>query len=383
MAIRTKSIDNRSEILAVEDSPTQALELKYILEQRGYTVTLARDGKQALSRLNGYKPALVISDINMPEMNGYQLCQRLKADENTRHIPVILLTSLSDIEDVIEGLACGADSFISKPYSNDSLLMHVQRMLADKSPRPNGSAGVEVQIGRAGQSRLITADPQRMVNLLVTVFEAAIHRNVELAQTQAALRSLNERLEDLVAERTAVLSAEIAGREQLQMELHALSLRDELTGLYNRRGFMTLAEQHWRLAQRTRQDFALLYMDVNDFKHINDTLGHAHGDLALAAVTRVLKQTFRDSDILARFGGDEFIVLCTDCDLASSWAATARLNVNFGQTNANAAGLDSLSLSVGHAQFDPNTRAGIKDLMEQADADMYANKRRLSQGRGG
>jgi two-component system cell cycle response regulator len=379
----TRDVQDAAEILIAEDSPTQAEKLRYILERQRYRVTLARDGKQALASLNVYKPALVISDIVMPEMNGYELCQRIKAGERTRDIPVILLTTLSDMEDVFEGLACGADSFITKPYSEDYLLAHIEKFLANRLLHRSESARVGVEIHLAGKSRVITADPQQMLNLLLSTYEAAVHRNTDLIEAQDELSSFNERLEDLVEERTAALLAEIAEREHLQMELHALSLQDELTGLHNRRGFMTLAEQHWRLALRTRQEFTLLYMDMDDLKRINDTFGHAQGDQALRDVARILEQTFRDSDILARMGGDEFTVLFTDCDLASARAAINRLYENLLQINANASRLYNLSLSVGMAHFNASNQASINDLLEQADAEMYVHKQQRRKGAGG
>jgi diguanylate cyclase (GGDEF)-like protein len=369
------------ELLVVEDSPTQAEALRYILSEHGYRVTVAHDGREALAGLHGFVPALVISDINMPGMNGYELCQHLKAAEATRLIPVILLTSVSDVEDVLEGLACGADSFVTKPYSKAYLLAHIRQMLSDETLRPNGRAGVQVVVPLAGQTRVITADPQRMVSLLISVYAATIERNSALLATEHALLSLNANLEDLVEARTAVLTTEIVGRERLQVELRALSLTDELTGLYNRRGFMTLAEQHWRLALRLKQNFVLLYMDVNDFKDINDTFGHAQGDRALPAIARVLEHTFRDSDILARVGGDEFVVLLTNCDEAAAQAAVLRLRDQLALTNnASDAGPYALSLSVGLANFDVDKPLALKVLLEQADAAMYADKRAFPEG---
>src|SRR5207244_10681992 len=107
------------DILIVEDSPTQAEKLKYILEQHDYQVSVTKQGQQALAWMEKRKPVLVISDIMMPEMDGYQLCRRIKEDNNFKDVPVILLTSLSDPVDVIKGLECGADHFITKPYDDN------------------------------------------------------------------------------------------------------------------------------------------------------------------------------------------------------------------------------------------------------------------------
>ena len=122
-------------ILVVEDSPTQALQLQYILEQHDYQVTVLTNGRKALAYMQQHKPTMVISDILMPEMDGYTLCQQIKADANLADIPVILLTALSDPKDVIRGLECGADNFIVKPYDEDFLLSRIQYILANQRVR--------------------------------------------------------------------------------------------------------------------------------------------------------------------------------------------------------------------------------------------------------
>lgn len=226
------------EILIAEDSATQAEQLRYLLVRNHYNVLVANNGKEALARLNETSPALVISDIVMPEMNGYELCQRIKADENTWHIPVILLTSLSNTQDVVEGLACGADSFITKPYTEDYLLVHVERTLADKSLRQSDRAAIEVKINLPGKSGLIALDLQRMLSLLLSTYEAAVHRHAELVRSQNELSSLNDRLEELVEERTAALSAEITEHKKcltaLELSHDTLSHRNvELQDVYH------------------------------------------------------------------------------------------------------------------------------------------------------
>src|SRR6185369_9600301 len=116
-------------ILIVEDSPTQAEQLRYMLEKHSYRVTVARNGNEALAMMSKVNPGLIISDIVMPEMNGYELCRRVKALDDRRDIPVILLTSLADPHDVIKGLACGADNFITKPYDEDYLVSRIMDVL--------------------------------------------------------------------------------------------------------------------------------------------------------------------------------------------------------------------------------------------------------------
>ncbi|PYV43795.1 MAG: hypothetical protein DMG06_09200 [Acidobacteria bacterium] len=122
-------------ILVVEDSPTQAEELQYILEQNGYQVSRATNGKKALEAMNKRKPTIVVSDIMMPEMDGYQLCRRIKEDKQLQDVPVIFLTALSAPMDVVKGLECGADNFITKPYEENYLLSCIQCILINGEVR--------------------------------------------------------------------------------------------------------------------------------------------------------------------------------------------------------------------------------------------------------
>ncbi len=211
--------DATTEILIVEDSPTQAARLRYLLEQSHYRVLVAGNGKQALAVLAGHKPTLVISDINMPEMDGYELCKSIKEDPSTSGIPVILLTTLNDADDVFKGLACGADNFITKPYSEDYLISSLDRIIAGRGLRKIKRERVEVEIIYAGKKCLIPADPQQVLTLLLSTYEAAAQRNVELARKQNDLRLLNERLEELVSERTANLIEEIEERKRVEEAL--------------------------------------------------------------------------------------------------------------------------------------------------------------------
>src|SRR5512135_3349379 len=119
------------EILIAEDSPTQAEQLRLILEQHGYGTEVAQDGREALEYLSRRRPTLIISDVMMPEMDGYELCKAVKADEQFKDIPVMLLTALSDPRAVLKGLECGADNFFTKPYDEQYLLSRIRHIVAN------------------------------------------------------------------------------------------------------------------------------------------------------------------------------------------------------------------------------------------------------------
>ena len=205
MSKKIKISGNMTDILIVEDSATQAAQIKYLLDNHHYKTEIARDGQQALAWLSKHKPSLVISDIVMPGMNGFELCEKIKSDERTESIPVILLTSLSDPEEVIEGLSCGADSFITKPYDKDYLISNIKKILSEEvvPEAKKDTKGTVINYG--GEKRLIRTGTQKVIKLLLNIYQGAIYQNNELIKTRDELRLLNERLEDLVEERTKEL----------------------------------------------------------------------------------------------------------------------------------------------------------------------------------
>jgi len=157
--------------------------------------------------------------------------------------------------------------------------------------------------------------------------------------------------------------------------LLVLSLTDDLTGLYNRRRFFVLTEQYLKVAIRTKKRLLLLFMDMDDLKWINDNYGHNEGDQALVEFAKILQQSFRESDIIARIGGDEFVVLFVSTDENSERLLT-RLHENLKDYNDQRSRRYPLSISVGTAQFDPESPVSIDQLLSEADASMYAQKRK-------
>jgi diguanylate cyclase (GGDEF)-like protein len=159
-------------------------------------------------------------------------------------------------------------------------------------------------------------------------------------------------------------------------QLRAASLVDELTGLYNRRGFLFLAQQQLKIANRMKRGLLLLFADLDDLKRINDTLGHHEGDLALVETANMLKETFRQADIIARIGGDEFAIITIEARKDSSEILTSRLRANLEARNATGPRPYTLSISVGVARYDAEHPCSIGELLAQADALMYEQKHR-------
>ncbi len=164
-------------------------------------------------------------------------------------------------------------------------------------------------------------------------------------------------------------------RQAFRIDLEELSLRDPLTGLYNRRGFDLLANQSLRLAKRNGRESVLLLADMNELKDINDTLGHTQGDLALQAVARAFTSALRDSDIIARLGGDEFVALAVEAHPPGINSLLQRLREQLDLEDAKLHMSLPLSLSIGVAPFDPQAGPSLNELIVAADRDMYKKKK--------
>jgi diguanylate cyclase (GGDEF)-like protein len=173
--------------LIVEDSPTQAEQLRYLLERQNYTVTIAANGQEALKAAKKRRPDIIISDIIIPKMDGYQLCQAIKSDSNLRDIPVILVTSLSGMQDVVKALDSGADNFIRKPYEEKYLLSRIDYLLTNRRLRRDQKVQLGMEIHLLGQKHFITAERQQILDMLISIYEEAIRMNEELGLRQEQL----------------------------------------------------------------------------------------------------------------------------------------------------------------------------------------------------
>ncbi|MGD2079619.1 MAG: PAS domain S-box protein [Nitrospirota bacterium] len=176
--------------------------------------------------------------------------------------------------------------------------------------------------------------------------------------------------------RIAGTAEDITERKLMEEELKALSLKDELTGLYNRRGFSALAKQQLKMANRLKRGIFILYADIDNLKQINDTFGHNEGDRVLIETSDILKNNFRDSDIIARISGDEFVIIPVGAAGDNIEVVTARLQECIDAHNENNLRGYKISLSAGLAYYDPENPVSVDELTLQADKAMYEQKRR-------
>jgi len=187
---------SRVSIVVAEDSPTQAQNLRHLLERHDHDVRVAGNGREALELVRQCKPTLVISDVVMPEMDGYALCKAMKSDGTLKDIPVILLTTLSDTADVISGLECGADAFLRKPPDERQLLARIDYLLMHMELRKSRKiqAGVEIKLG--GREHWVTAERQQIVDLLISTYEQAVQVNEALTKSLRELEAVNQELHE-------------------------------------------------------------------------------------------------------------------------------------------------------------------------------------------
>lgn len=233
--------DNLTVILIAEDSPTQSENLRYFLERHGYRVVSARNGREALDLMARHKPQLVISDIIMPEMDGYELCQCIRSDQELKDLPIIFLTVLSDPADIMKSLECGADSFIIKPFNEEPLIERIRLLLAIQSLRKPEERQEPVEVVFHGKKYLVNADRLQIMNLLVSTYEAAVEQNKQLIQAQKELNTQAQ----IMAGINRIFHEAITCETEEELGRTCLAAAEDLTG--SKFGFICEINQEGRL----------------------------------------------------------------------------------------------------------------------------------------
>lgn len=242
----------------------------------------------------------------------------------------------------------------------------------------------EVALGQPYQKFHSPDENKRIVGFVDKVFETGSsmqQEHLSRRDTRCFLRTFSpvkDKDGKIVA--VTIVSKDITGIKQLEERLRALTLTDELTGLYNRRGFLALVEPLLKLAKRQKKTLYMLYADMDKLKEINDTFGHQEGDLAIKDTADLFRATYRESDIIARIGGDEFVVIPVESSGNSSSGIESRLQQNIEDHNAKGDRVYKLSISCGIAQYDPMTATSIDELLIQGERLMYEEKKKKRGG---
>ena len=282
-------------ILMVDDEETNLYALRLILESKGYRCLEASNGLEAIAIAAAANPDVILLDIHMPEMDGYEVCRRLKADVRTSSIPIVFLTArYRDQEEIVRGLEAGAHDYMTKPFSAAELTARV---------------GVMVRV------------------------------------------------------------------RQAEAEARQASLTDSLTGLWNRRFLHQRLEEEMTRSLRHSTPLACVMLDLDHFKEINDTHGHALGDFVLREVAGILRQHIRKSDIAVRYGGEEFVLLLFSNNAEGARVVAERIRRDIeGHVFTAGETTFRVTTSIGLCSFPDAGVVSSDDLMKRADAALYQAK---------
>ncbi|HIK14932.1 MAG TPA: PleD family two-component system response regulator [Leptolyngbyaceae cyanobacterium M33_DOE_097] len=318
---------NQGNILLVDDTPANLDLLTRMLTRKGYTVQAVNSGKKALALVELAPPDLVLLDISMPDMDGYEVCQHLKANPKTREIPVIFISALNEVSDKIRAFDVGGVDYITKPF--------------------------------------------RVAEVI-----ARVATHVTIRRLQKELQQQNERLQQEIRDRHTV---EMALQAAIH-ELEQLANLDGLTQLANRRRFDEHLFLEWRRLSRESSPLSLILCDVDFFKSYNDTYGHQAGDQCLCRIAKVLRETVkRPADLVARYGGEEFAVILpnTPLDGAVQVAQEILQKVALLTIPHCGSGISShITVSLGVATIVPTQLLFPKQLVAAADRALYEAKSR-------
>jgi signal transduction histidine kinase len=220
-------------ILVVEDSPTQAQQLQFILEAEQFSVELAPNAEIALQRVADQAFDMIISDIMMPGLSGYELCDRVKKDANGFNIPVILLSTLADPMDIIRGLECGADNFITKPYEPEQLIDRIQTVFQNRRARIQGKLAFGVEVVFLGKKFIVNSEKEQILDLLIATFEDIVRTNRGLQQSKAELVAAKAEIETYALElerRVEERTKQLVEQQQQLAQSQKMEAVGQLTG---------------------------------------------------------------------------------------------------------------------------------------------------------
>ena len=329
-----------NKILIVDDIPDNLRLLSRTLTQQGYQVRCAKNGAIALIGAVNDLPDLILLDINMPEMNGYEVCKKFKADAKTADIPIIFLSAQDNIGDKVQAFEIGGADFISKPFRIQEVLVRVKNQL-------------NLQAAKA-EIRHLNQELEHRVK----------HRTLELETANQQLAIINSQLQEKILE-----------RQNIEQKLLHDTLHDELTGLPNRTLFMKRVQMALNKSKCDLDyQFAILFIDLDRFKIINDSLGHLVGDHLLIACAQRLEKCLAAQDIVARIGGDEFTILLENISnlhdaIAVADKIVAEFKHHFKIGTHAITTTASIGIVLGSTEYQQSS-----ELLRDADTAMYRAK---------
>jgi diguanylate cyclase (GGDEF)-like protein/PAS domain S-box-containing protein len=414
-------MENNSVILVVDDQPKNIELIEAFLVPRGYEIVKAASGEEALEKLDNGRIDLVLLDVMMPRVSGLEVLRKIRSVEKTRLLPVIMITALNGIEDRIQALEAGCDDFISKPFNKQELLVRVESLLKIKAlhEEVNEAREYAESIINTVREPLISLDKDLRVVTVSRSFcevfkvkpeETVGHLIYNLGNRQWDIPKLRQLLETILPQETSfdnyevehdfagigsrvmLLNArqikrgmgkeriillaieDITERKQAEEKIRQLAYYDTLTGLPNRKLFSDRLAVALAHAERNKQEVGVAMIDLDNFKSVNDTLGHDAGDLLLKAAAERLSSALRKEDTVARFGGDEFVLVLPDFNvIEDSEKVVQQIVDKFCKPFYINAKQLIVTTSIGIAVY-PNDGADEGTLLKNADIAMYQAK---------
>jgi two-component system, cell cycle response regulator len=355
--------NEQKKIIAVDDNPENLTIIKDTLKDL-YEVYPCQAASKMFELLEHLTPDLILLDVEMPVMNGYEAIKKLKSDEEYKQIPVIFLTVLDDIKSEIDGLSLGAIDYIHKPFISSLLIQRIKTHIAlmeyqkievitmatviamenikegfvlvdDKNNYLSSNPAARKmfpdisKLSRGKSILSITGWPDE----LKTNKNNSVEFSIEGKKTKYYKASISPVfIEDKTFIARIFLFMDITDNVNLMKELEHAAFTDSLTGIYNRRHFIELANRDIKRALRTDHIIYVGMLDIDFFKNVNDTYGHDAGDIVLKNIANITLKTIRSYDLFGRFGGEEFVILFSVKDKEEAYSIAERIRKNIEQS---------------------------------------------------
>ncbi|MFP4179311.1 MAG: diguanylate cyclase [Spirochaetaceae bacterium] len=319
--------DEKKSILVVDDNPQNIQLVATHLKSEGYRIAFSQHGVDALEKTAHKVFDLVLLDVMMPEIDGFEVCRRIKGRPDYRDVPILFLTAKTDKESIIEGFNAGAVDYVVKPFYGAELLARVRTHLQIRSFQ------------------------EKLENI-----NAKLNR--ELEKSKEMTEELSEAKEEL---------------QKANTQLYEKATRDPLTGLFNRRKMIDSLEYETKRTERGDTSYSLVLCDIDHFKTINDSHGHDCGDVILKEVAEILKSTTRKQDRISRWGGEEFLILLPETEEPGALTLADKIRKTVEEKDFSCPEL-SIKLSM---TFGVSVSSGEKDpesCIKEADIALYNGK---------